>query len=97
MEVPPGWEVWLTDSPPMFRDTGDFSITLGNTTWRLHDVYFDSPNPDGNGKLAPTQQGPQRRTAGKHDAIHGLHRRASDQHRPVSAISTAAIASTRSD
>ena len=50
VEVPPGWEVWLTDSPPMFRDTGDFSITLGNTTWRLHDVYFDSPNPDGNGK-----------------------------------------------
>jgi hypothetical protein len=50
VEVPPGWEVWLTDSTPMIRDTGDFTIKLGNTTWHLRNVYFDSPNPDGNGK-----------------------------------------------
>ncbi len=50
VEVPPGWEVWLTDSAPLIRDTGDFTITLGNTTWHLRNVYFDSPDSDGNGK-----------------------------------------------
>ena len=24
-------------------------MTLGNTTWQLHDVYFDSPDPNGSG------------------------------------------------
>lgn len=49
VEVPPDWEVWLTDSAPMIRDTGDFTIKLGNTTWQLRNVYFDSPDPDGSG------------------------------------------------
>jgi hypothetical protein len=31
----------------MRRYTGDFTITLGNTTWKPNGVYFDSPNPDG--------------------------------------------------
>jgi len=30
---------------PMLRDTGNFKLTLGNTTWNLPDVYFDSPEP----------------------------------------------------
>lgn len=24
-------------------------MTLGNTTWKLHDVYFDPPSVDGTG------------------------------------------------
>ncbi len=34
---------------PMFRTTGDFTLTMGNTTWRLHDVSFDTPNEHGSG------------------------------------------------
>jgi hypothetical protein len=30
---------------PMVRDTGDFTLTIGNTTWNLNGVYFDSPQP----------------------------------------------------
>jgi hypothetical protein len=43
---------WIEAIEPMFRDTGDFTLTLGNTIWHLHDVYFDSPNPDGTGAFA---------------------------------------------
>jgi hypothetical protein len=31
----------------MIRDTGDFTVTMGNTTWNLTNVYFDCPDPDG--------------------------------------------------
>ena len=31
----------------MIRDTGNFTITKGNTTYHLNDVYFDSPDPSG--------------------------------------------------
>ncbi len=34
---------------PMLRATGDFVLTLGNTTWRLHGVSVDTPDPDGTG------------------------------------------------
>jgi hypothetical protein len=34
---------------PMLRDAGDFTVTLDNTTWHLRDVYFDTPDPTGNG------------------------------------------------
>ena len=33
----------------MFRDTGDFKVSLGNTVWHLRGVYFDSPNPNRKG------------------------------------------------
>lgn len=36
---------WITATQPMYRDTGTFTLTLGNTTWHLYGVYFDSPNP----------------------------------------------------
>ena len=45
--VPAGYFGEITAIAPMRRDTGDFTITLGNTTWNLNGVYFDSPNPDG--------------------------------------------------
>jgi hypothetical protein len=40
---------WVSAVQPMFRDTGNFTLTLGNTTWNLPGVYFDSPDPNGNG------------------------------------------------
>jgi hypothetical protein len=38
---------WLAVSEPIIRDSGAFTIKLGNTTWNLPAVYFDSPNPNG--------------------------------------------------
>lgn len=35
-------------------------MTLGNTTWKLHDVYFDTPNVDGTGKYAICEQADNR-------------------------------------
>lgn len=32
---------------PMIRDTGNFTLTMGNTTYHLNGVYFDSPDPQG--------------------------------------------------
>jgi hypothetical protein len=53
----------IAAAQPMRRDTGDFTISMGNTTWHLPDVYFDTPNPDGNGSyvvnstpLSPDEQ-----------------------------------------
>lgn len=43
------YRCWITGTAPMLRDTGEFSLTLANTTWRLHDVYIDSPDPTGQG------------------------------------------------
>jgi hypothetical protein len=63
VHVQPHSEAWIEAQQPMLRDTGDFTLTLGNTTWKLHDVYFDSPDPKGNGSytvndkpLTPPQQ-----------------------------------------
>ena len=33
----------------MIRYTGNFTLTVGNTTINLTGGYFDSPDPDGNG------------------------------------------------
>ena len=32
---------------PLYRNYGDFALHMGNTTWILRNVYFDSPNPTG--------------------------------------------------
>jgi hypothetical protein len=45
IKVRPGYEAWISDTAPVLRDTGDFTLTLGNTTWQLRGVYFDSPDP----------------------------------------------------
>ena len=45
--VPAGYYGEITAIAPMIRDTGDFTITMGDTTWNLTGVHFDSPNPDG--------------------------------------------------
>jgi len=47
--VPQKTTVWLEDAPEMIRYTGNFTLTVGNTTIHLTGVYFDSPDKDGNG------------------------------------------------
>jgi RTX calcium-binding nonapeptide repeat (4 copies) len=44
--VKPGWMSWVSHAAPIYRDTGDFTLTLGNTTWTLRGVYFDTPDPN---------------------------------------------------
>jgi hypothetical protein len=52
----PGYtKCWITDTAPMRRDTGEFTLTLGNTTWNLAGVYFDTPDPNGNGTFEINQ------------------------------------------
>jgi hypothetical protein len=64
--VPAMTKVWLDDAPQMFHDTGNFTITVGNTTINLSNVYFDTPNPNGNGNWTLMSQslngGPIHRT-----------------------------------
>ena len=42
----PGEKVSIESRDPVKRVTGDFTLTMGNTTWNLTDVNFDSPDPD---------------------------------------------------
>jgi hypothetical protein len=44
-KITPGDLAWVVSSAPIFRDTGDFELKLGNTTWNLRGVYFDTPDP----------------------------------------------------
>ena len=39
-----GQKAWLESRDPITRVTGDFFVTLRNTTWNLYDVSFDSPD-----------------------------------------------------
>jgi hypothetical protein len=65
-DVPPKTKVWLDDALQMTRDTGNFTITIGNTTINLTGVYFDSPAPTFNGNWTLMSQsingGPIHRT-----------------------------------
>jgi hypothetical protein len=45
--IAPGQKAWLETRDPITRVTGDFFVTLGNTTWNLYDVSFDSPDASG--------------------------------------------------
>jgi hypothetical protein len=42
--VKPHTKVWFTHEAPTIKDTGDFKVTLGNTTWNLTGVYFEHPD-----------------------------------------------------
>jgi hypothetical protein len=44
VKIPPHSKVWFTHQAPTIRDTGTFTVTLGNTTWNLTGVYFDHPD-----------------------------------------------------
>jgi hypothetical protein len=48
VECPPRNRCWIEAVDPMLRDTGNFTVKLGNTTWDLPGVYFDSPDPNPN-------------------------------------------------
>ncbi|CAN5201384.1 hypothetical protein BH11ACT7_BH11ACT7_29650 [soil metagenome] len=50
VNLPPHTKGSVTATQPVFRVHGDFTLTLGNSTWILRDVYFDSPNPNGAGE-----------------------------------------------
>lgn len=43
VKVKPDYTAWVTHEAPVLQVTGDFTITLGNTTWNLPEVYFDLP------------------------------------------------------
>jgi hypothetical protein len=43
--IRPGRLGWVSSTAPVIRDTGTFTLELGNTTWNLHGVYFDQPDP----------------------------------------------------
>lgn len=45
LTVDPGTMTWPVGDFPVIRDTGDFTVTLGNTTWVLRDVTFTHPDP----------------------------------------------------
>jgi hypothetical protein len=44
LKVQPHTTAWYTHEAPTIRDTGNFTVTLGNTTWNLTGVYFDTPD-----------------------------------------------------
>jgi hypothetical protein len=47
IQVAPGHVATIYSEHPMIRYTGDFTLTMGNTTWNLEGVYFDLPDPSG--------------------------------------------------
>ena len=63
LDIPAYHKGWLQGVEPIIRDTGDFNLTMGSTTWNLPGVYFDTPDPTRGGivekvvaPLTPTQQ-----------------------------------------
>jgi hypothetical protein len=44
VKIPSHKEIWFTHKAPVIRDTGDFTVTLGNTTWHLTGVTFETPD-----------------------------------------------------
>jgi hypothetical protein len=38
---------YVTAQPPLFRDTGNYIVRVGHTTWTLKGVTLDTPDPDG--------------------------------------------------
>jgi hypothetical protein len=49
IKVPAQYESFIYAEQPIFRVYGDFTLQLGNTKWILRNVYFDTPNPNGQG------------------------------------------------
>jgi hypothetical protein len=45
LTVEPGHIGWVASTQPVLRDTGNLTLELGNTTWNLKDVNFDTPDP----------------------------------------------------
>jgi hypothetical protein len=47
IQVPPHQAVGVSAAHPFYRVHGDFTIHLEKSTYKLRDVTFDTPNPDG--------------------------------------------------
>jgi hypothetical protein len=51
LPIPANEKCWVAAVDPMLRHTGNFTMKLGNTTWNLTGVYFDSPDLSGTGGI----------------------------------------------
>lgn len=49
--IPPHMRGEIWGSEPIIRDTGDFTVQFHNTTFKMHDVHFDTPDPDTGGNF----------------------------------------------
>jgi hypothetical protein len=47
MKLKPGHIAYMRLTAPVIRYFGTFTMEVGNTTWKLDDVYFDTPDPRG--------------------------------------------------
>lgn len=56
IRVKPRNVAWVSVSVPVIRDTGNFTLRLGNTEWLLEKVYFDSPDPKRSGHFIADQE-----------------------------------------
>jgi hypothetical protein len=54
--VPAGYYGEITAIAPMIRDTGNFTIKIGNTTINLTGVYFDTADPNGGLQFGYTER-----------------------------------------
>jgi hypothetical protein len=50
-DVEPREKLWVEHAAPVVRYTGDFTLTIGNTTFTLEGVYFDEPDPGRTGSF----------------------------------------------
>ncbi|WP_167097034.1 beta-propeller fold lactonase family protein [Mycobacterium sp. DL592] len=54
--IQPHYQITITAADPIYRDYGNFTLTMGNTTWHLNNIYFDSPRPNGHGVYVISEQ-----------------------------------------
>ena len=47
IEIEPGYTSYFYGQDPVVRYTGTVTVTMGQTTWKLHGVTFDTPDVDG--------------------------------------------------
>jgi hypothetical protein len=43
IKIPPFTRMNILVGDPMVRTTGDFTVTMANTTWRIPNVQFSTP------------------------------------------------------
>lgn len=51
VEIEPHQVAWVEHSAPVIRFTGDFKLTIGNTSFTLTGAYFDNPDKGRTGKF----------------------------------------------
>jgi hypothetical protein len=53
LEAAPYHLGWVSLEAPVFRDIGTYELKLGNTTWKVKEVYFDEPVAGKKGVFTP--------------------------------------------